>query len=236
MGIMDLFRGATPTAANSPALNQAGQPAQPTTQVTQAPTPAVVPESTAPESPLDKFADIWKIDPTKSDDPGSIFSVDPVKLQEAASKVNFAQVIPQDAIQKMSEGGQGAVEAFITSMNSVAQASYAQSAMAATKIVEQALGKAQQSYDVKIQDMIKRNSVSESLRGENPLFSNPAVSPFLNAMEKQFTEKYPTASSAEITKLAKEYMVELSKALNPATPEPEKKPAGGDYDFSLFLK
>lgn len=254
MSIMDFFRGAatpntqvaqpgqTPPTAVQP--GGATSPTNPTVPAaTQSPqgTPGTqntptTPEPSANQSPLDQFADLWKTDPNAAT-PGTIdnlFNIDPAKLQEAAAKTNFSQVISQDTIQKMAAGGQEAVEAFSDSMNKVAQAVYAQSAMATAKIVEQALGKAQASYDARIPNLIKQHQVSDNLRNESPIFNNPAVSPLISAMEVTFTQKYPNASAGEITKMAKDYIAAIATSFSPAPPAPAPSNPN-EYDWSKFL-
>lgn len=251
MSMMDFFRGpATPNTQvaqpgqTPPAAVQPGGAVSPTNPTVPAATPAtpaptttqVTPENSANQSPLDQFADLWKTDPNAAP-PGNIdnlFNIDPAKLQEAAAKTNFSQVISQDTIQKMAAGGQEAVEAFSDSMNKVAQAVYAQSAMATAKIVEQALGKAQASYDARIPSLIKQHQVSDNLRNESPIFNNPAVSPLISAMEVTFTQKYPNASAGEITKMAKDYIAAIATSFAPAPQEPAPT-ASKDYDWSSFL-
>lgn len=116
-------------------------------------------------------------------------NVDPQKLMEAARKTDFSKAISSNQLEAIAGGGQEAVAAFASAMNSVAQTVYANSALATTKIVEQALMKAQQQYDAKIPGLIKRQTVSDTLRTENPMFSNPAVQPLISALEAQLAVK-----------------------------------------------
>lgn len=244
MSIMDFFR--PQQTATPPQVAQPGQTPPPVTTPPGAtdPTNPTVPANSPGtpgepkvESPLDQFADLWKIDPNAAaaGKAENLFNIDPAKLQEAASKTNFSQVISQDTIQKMAAGGQEAVEAFVDSMNKVAQATYAQSAMATAKIVEQALGKAQESYDARIPNLIKQHQVSDNLRNESPIFNNPAVSPLISAMEVTFTQKYPNASASEITKMAKDYISAISTSLAPQQPQAPVDPSKQEYDWSKFL-
>ncbi len=249
MSIMDFFRQPAPATPANTQVAQSGQtpPAATTptgaTNPTNPTVPAGQPQQTADaaKSPLDAFAELWKIDPTKqpAGTPEALFNIDPAKLQEAASKTDFSQVITPETVQRMSAGGEDAVKAFVESMNKVAQATYAQSAMASATIVQQALAKAQESYDARIPNLIKQHTVSDNLRTENPALNNPAVAPLISAMEIQFTQKFPQASAAEITKMAKEYISTIATAFAPPAPAAQSQQAGtvnGEYDFSSFLK
>ena len=186
-----------PQPGNIPAGSGATNPANST-----------VPEGggAAPEaaaSPLAEFAELWK--PAEgANQPTEMFgNVDPKKLMEAASKTNFAQAIPKEVMQKIANGGQDAMEAFAVAMNTVSQQVYANSALATTKIVEQALKKAQETYDARLPGIIKQHTVSDALRSDNPIFSNPAVAPIISALEQQLTQKFPSATATEITDMAK---------------------------------
>ena len=133
-------------------------------------------------SPLDAFADLWK--PVEGQTPEQLFpNIDPAKLMEAAKKTDFAKVITNEQMEAIAGGGQNAVAAFTGAMNSVAQAVYANSALATTRIVEEALKKAQSTYDAKLPSLIKKQNLSDTLRAENPMFSNPAIQPIISALK-----------------------------------------------------
>ena len=81
----------------------------------------------------DAFADLWK--PVEGQTPEQLFpNIDPAKLMEAAKKTDFAKVITDEQRQAIIAGGQDAVAAFTGAMNSVAQAVYANSALATTRL------------------------------------------------------------------------------------------------------
>ena len=117
-------------------------------------------------------------------------------------------------MQAIAAGGEGAVQAFAQAMNKVAQGVYAQSAFATTKIVEQAVAKAQERFTSEIPSHVKKLQVSESLRNENPALNHPAASPILGAIESQLTVKHPNASSTEITNMARQYLEQFATAVN----------------------
>ena len=71
--------------------------------------------------------------------------------------------------------------------------------------------------------------VAQKLKAQNPIFSNPAVAPIIEATTSQLQTKYPDASPAELTQMAQDYVLAMSQAFNPETP-PET-PAG-ETDWS----
>lgn len=254
-GIMSMFSnmlGGTPApAAQTGAQAPAPQPGSipPTAPNTAASSPntaanGVVPTTgdnikPAEPTPLDSFKDIWKndpVDPNAPQNPSVFGNVDPKRFMEAAGKIDFAKVVTPEQLQAISAGGEGAVGAFASALNAVAQTTYAQSAFASTKIVEQAMARAKDSFIAELPAHIKKQTVSESLRAENPVFSNPAVQPIISALEAQLTVKFPAASAGEITTMAKQYVEALGTSFAPKQAAPAAKPGTReDTDWSSFL-
>ena len=256
MDIMSLFRG-TPAPAQAPTgPSQVNQPGQPLPGTASSPATApngMVPSSdptpnagqngtqTPAASPLDVFKDVWQT-PTnaQTDTNGTVFAgVDPQKLMESASKVDFSKAVTQEQLTAMAAGGEGAMKAFAESLNKVAQTVYAQSAFATTKIVDQALAKAQEGYDSRLPTMIKKFSVNENLQDQNPLLSNPALTPLVSALSEQLVRKNPNATSAEIQQQVNDYFAALGTSFAPKPPETPATRAAAkaakSEDWSAFL-
>lgn len=236
----NLFSGNAPAApAAQPAQPQPGNlPEQMTAGMAADPANPNVPANAnpPPAEGLDKFNDLWKpaeFPAGQQADP--MFNVDPKQLMDAARKIDFAKVIQPAQLQAISQGGDAAVQAFAAAMNSVAQTVYAQSAHATSKIVEQAISKSQDNMRSELPQHIKRQTVSESLRAENPALTHPAASPILGALEQQMTQKFPNASSSEISKMAQEYLVSFSKAMQKPEATPSTASGSKDADWSAYL-
>ena len=195
-------------------------------------------EGTPAASPLDAFADLWKpVNNTTTSDTPFFANVDPKKLMEAAQKTNFASLITADQQQAIAGGGENAVAAFSQAMNSVAQNVFAQSALATTKIVDEALARQQAKFKDMLPNLVKQHSLSDNLRNDNPIYKNPAVQPLISAMEHQLAAKYPSASVNELTEMAKQYVSSLGAVFNPAlaAAEDTKGSKAGEMDWSTFL-
>lgn len=253
-GIMDIFSSIMPSAPQTPPVNpniptgvaNPGQPL-PGTQVSPTTPPnGVVPtqptnqnpgEPGTAVSPLDSFKDIWQT-PTNTDpnaDAPMFANLDPAKLMESARKVDFTKTISPELIQKIQAGGAEASQAFMEALNHAVQTGYAQSALATTKIVEQALTKQQAKFDAQLPTMVKKFSANESLLSNNPLLQNPAIQPLVGALQEQLVRKNPNATSAEIQQQVNDYFAALG---NSFAPKPkEVKPSGGkqDEDWSAFF-
>ena len=257
MDIMSMFRSAPATAPVQPVgpsqVNAPGQPL-PGTQSSQQTAPnGMVPTQSqavnigqnpgdqAAVSPLDAFATVWQTPAnTPEDSNGPMFaSVDPQKLMESAGKVDFAKAVTPEQMQAIATGGQGAVEAFAQAMNKVAQTVYAQSAFATTKIVDQAMARQQEQFAKQLPSMVKKFSVNENLQTENPLLSNPALTPLVSALSEQLVRKNPNATSTEIMSQVNEYFAALGASFAPKPPETPATRAAAkaakSEDWSAFL-
>lgn len=263
MNIMDMFRKA-PTQAtgaaqdnlqaatqpNSP--SQVAQPGQPlpgtaTGQGTAnngvVPTgvtgnPGVTGNSDA-DSPMAKFNDVWQTPNTgnANDDQPIFANVDPAKLMESAKKLDFTKVVPADTFAKIAAGGQEAAQAFAEAMQAVTQASFAQSALATTKIVEQAMSKQREQFDNRLPSMVKNLSVSEGLRASNPLLNSPAVAPLVSALTQTLTVKNPNATSGEIQQQVQDYFSMLGEHFQPKSNQQTTSSQGSkvEDDWSKFF-
>jgi hypothetical protein len=245
-----------PAAPNPGTQAPAPGPGQlpPTASNTGAASPNTAPNGTVPAvgtdiqqpnaaTPFDQFAELWKNEPVDPNAPppqsGVFGTIDPKRFMEAAGKIDFAKVVTPEQLQQITAGGDNAMAAFAAALNSVAQTTYAQSAFASTKIAEQAVAKAKESILADLPQHIKRNTVQDNLRQENPIFSNPAVQPIISALEQQMTVKYPQATASEITTMAKQYVEALGTSFAPKPPE-NKTGANGktgreEMDWSTFL-
>ena len=187
-------------------------------------------------SPLANFADIWKTTTnTETNTVAEMFAgLDPAKVMESARKVDFTKSLPAELQDKIRAGGEEGMAAMMTAMNSVAQTGYAQSAMATTKIVEQALAKQAEQFARELPNHVKRLSSGEQMLANNPLLSNPAIQPFAEAVKEQLIRKNPSATSGEIQTQVQDFFAEMGKAFAPKAPETAATKAAKGEDWSLF--
>lgn len=196
------------------------------------------PDPNTQQSPLDTFKDVWQtpaVDPNAA--PAGMFAnLDPKKLMESARQIDFAKSITPETLQKIQAGGPEAVQALAEAMNSVTQNVYAQSALATTKIVEQALGKAKTDYEAQLPTLVKKFSTNETLLENNPLLSNPAIQPLVGALQEQLIRKNPNASSVEIRQQVQDYFAALGQSFAPKPAQSAAdKAARAEEDWSKFL-
>lgn len=184
-------------------------------------------------SPLDDFKALWEPVTTKEVDgtlPANMFAgADPAKMLEAARKVDFAKSVPPEVLAKITAGGPEAAAAFAAAINDVAQRSYAQSSFASTKIVEAALAKFQEGLESRLPSQIKKHQVSDSLRELNPALTHPAAAPIMEALQSQFSVKYPNATTNELRDMASDYLTKFAGVITPPKKE-AKTPVSEDWD------
>lgn len=169
-------------------------------------------------NPLDAFKDIWApVKPAEgtSVPTNSFANVDPAKIMEAAGKINFTQSLTPELLQKINAGGEGAMQAMLEAMNKVGQSSFAQAMQASIAINNRSMAEAKQQFSSELPGMFKKQAMSDSLRTENAVFSHPAVQPILEALQSQLTQKYPNATSSELAQMAKDYVTNMTGAINP---------------------
>lgn len=237
MDIMSLFR--QPKTENQ-------QPVPPGNIPQTANQPADINNSTAAnpenkedkkESPLDKFTDAWKNESNADNSATVAFNADPQKIMEAAAKVDFSKHVTKDQLAAIVNGGENAAQAMMQMLNGVAQGVYAQSALATSKIVENALNAQADKYEKNLPSLVKRLGVSDSLRSENPALNHPAVQPLVSAIESKLAAKFPDASQTELKAMVNEYFGEISTVFSGKKTEQSANTSAkqGSTDWSDFL-
>jgi hypothetical protein len=259
MGIMEIFNSFRGVENSPPQRTEPSSPtttssntaaANPTVPSDKTPrsdgsNPAIPAAAEGVKSPLEKYNELWKTDPKAKPpvSPVPTLNADPVKLMEAASNVDFTKVIPPELLQKASSGDQTALGQVI---NAAAQAAYAQSAAAASKIVEQSLNTLHDTYTREIIPQVLRNhSISQTVGAGNPLSENPAAAPILDAVRRQVTAKNPGATPAQIKEMTSGFLNELAelviaqsgKKITDPDPIPGSNPLGlrAETDWEKFM-
>lgn len=230
-------QGVQPPASNNPANNP---PIQGQTSPNTDPNGVLPPNAATPPSPLSKFEKLWEATPTDPNapkPPPGIGDVDPGKIMEAAGKVDFAQILSREDLQKVAAGGEEAVAALTTLLNKTAQTVYGQSAFAASKIVEKALAEAEDKFSQKIPTLLQQRNAQELLLQQNKQLSHPAVAPIVEMMREQLVQKYPNATAAQIAEMAQEMMKGAATVFSPAPAEDPSKKSGKpkEEDWDAYI-
>ena len=251
MGIFDMFTSNTAAPAQQQqSVDNAGNPGNlpdtnpndATLQNTSTAPNGVVPDNAQNEqdqpeknSPLDQFSNLWE--PVENKDGNETpAALDSAKLQEVISKADFSSALSPENLAKIAAGGEEATTAFAESMNSVAQQVLFQATLAANKMTEQAVEQAMAKQASSIPEILKKQMLSNTLADSNPVYSNPAIKPVLEAVTSQLAAKHPNATPIELAEMAQNFVSVMGEALAP------KPPAGTnnqtqqeDFDWSKFL-
>ena len=251
MGVLDMLFGGQ--AAQPQPAQQAQQPAQQPAAQQQTtgtagtdpnnPTvPAGAQQATqqpAETNPLDTLKDLWTTqqpDATQQQ-PASVLDLDPKQLMASAQKMDFSKVIKPEQLQAIAAGGEGAMQAFGQVLNTVTQASDAQSTLSASKLIKEALKEHGQGLDTRISETMRRNLATEGMINDRPELRHPAAQPVISAIQSQLAAKFPQATSAELRKLSEDYFTGLGSIFAPKKDQQQEgsgKPSADGMDD--FLK
>lgn len=253
MGLFDMFTANTstsPAAAPTPAApapvqpgnlpdrGGAPAPATPGTEVNGVVPAPVVAGPEVPDSPLAQFEKFWDTVPNEEGNSATPVQLDQAKLQEVISKADFTGGITPEDLAAVTAGGEGAAAAFTKALNTVAQQVILQSTMASNKMQEQSINAAITKQAASIPELIRAQSASNTLQAANPLFSNPAVKPIIEAMQVQLLAKNPNATPAEVTTMAQDFVSALGESFAPKAVIPAGQPGAqvDTTDWTKFLE
>lgn len=241
MSILDMFRAAPsqqPAAPVTP-TQPGGMPASPanTTGGTQAAPNGVIPAAgvaPTPDSPLAQFASLWETAPIDASKPApnAPFSVNSEDVQKAVAKQDFSSYVTPETLAAIQQGGPEAAAAFMEAINATSRQVLAQSTMVSSKLTEQYIQDALKRQAETLPSQIRSQTVSSHMQDTNPLFSNPAIKPVIEATQAQLLAKFPAATPAEITKMTHDYINAMGASF---APPPAVNPnAPKDQDWSVF--
>jgi hypothetical protein len=259
MSVMDkIFGLVKPAAPNqTPAQTQLQQnqaavqnnlqapPNTNTAQSAQTASNGLIPEGSGekpPESPVAKFETLWEppkpVEGENKNNQQTRQQITAEQMLEAAGKVDFTKVLDQETLQKISAGGQDAVNAMVQALNKTAQNVFAQSTLVTQKLIERENAKTREEFNAQLPSLVKKQSLSARLVAENPAFAHPAVAPMITALQSQLQEKYPKATEAELQTLAKEYLTGVAGIVAPSQKQTDGKakdaPDAVDWDQYLL--
>lgn len=240
MALFDIFKS-TPAPTPAPAVPATpvtpGNIPSPTADLNNQTPVSPAPESMTPKIPLDEFAKLWEAspvttDPSASGEPSQELTADLVN--KALSGTNFASSIPQEQFAAISEGGDAAIEAMKQIANSIAQTAISQSLLISNKLNTRELERALKKQEDSLPALLRGQAASDHLKLTNPLFSNPAVKPVIEATKQQLLQKFPDATPQEITQMTQDYIIAMGATFAPK--ESVNANGGTEVDWEAFFK
>jgi len=182
--------------------------------------------------PLDEFKGLWETDPNAKPAAGDapVVPLDAAKLTEVVNKANFAGGVTADQMALVQAGGPEALTAMAEIINASSRQVMTQSTLAANKMVEQAVKKATANQTAALPDLLRQQAVSTA----NPIFSNPAVKPVMEAVQSQLLAKNPTATPQEIAEMSQNFVMAMGESFAPPAAADPNAPV--DTDWTKFVE
>lgn len=242
--VMNMFRSpaaATPEVTQE--MQQQQQAAQgqttnglPVTPANPAADPTQVEEQV---SPLDAYKDLWENKPPAEGsspefDPSNMFNTDPAKMREAMQQIDFTKSINPADMEQVLQGGEGAVKALVNILNSTNRETLNAAIMASANMVQSGFTRAVPALDGRVNRQVRDHQVTSQLQETNPALNHPAAQPMIQAVKAQLLQKYPQASSAEITRMTNEYVGGFA-ATFAAKPEATPQSSSKETDWSQYM-
>lgn len=197
--------------------------------------PAAVDPATV--SPLADYAKLWENDPNAKKETPFSFNSDPAKLLETAKGVDFTKTVSPEVMARIAAGGSDGQKAMMEAVNNASQLAFAQSAHASAKITESALQAQETRFKEMLPALIKQHSVADSFRQDNPLMSDPAMAPMVDALQQQFTKQYPNATAGDINRHVNTYLDgAASKIQASRAPAVQAKAGRAEQDWGIFFQ
>ena len=223
MSIMDFFTSPKPQPSADSTNQNAAQTVN--SDPTQAATlkPVVDPNNPSKDTqnPLDAYEKLFDNATTNSDIQAPSFSLDPSVVKATAGKLDFTKGINPELIQKANSGDATAMMQLI---QEVSRNSYQAALEHTTKLTDAHLGQRAEFDTQRVQKGVKQQLTSDALRS-NPNYSHPVVRAELNRIAQAFaaSPEYVDASPQQIAEAAKNYMLEINKAMSPTDPTKDSK-------------
>lgn len=244
MSVMEFFRTKQPTPPTNgqPAPGQPGQavtPATPGGSRTLEGPPANVdtnanqgqPTNTGEQKPsLDDFKNLWEDEQPKDGEQPSQgkpkgLNVDPKRIRESAAKLDFSKVVDPALVTKALAGD---AQSFISVLNSVGQAGFANAMHATLLTVNKAMEDSEGRVFERLPSEVRKHTVRDSSLTNNPKLNHPAIRPMLEMVQQRIADKYPDATTAQVQEMAKEYLTKSFEAMGSS----EEDSSGGQRQLS----
>jgi len=212
----------TPPGNIDPNLDPSAPPAAPVD-------PVVV------DSPMADFATLWD---TPTIDPNAAVPAEPVALtQEAVAKVvanaNFAGGVTPEVMATIAAGGEDAQKAMMLMINQATQQAVTQSIMASNKLNEKAITDALAAQATTLPGLMRDQAATSHLNDLNPLFSNPAVKPVIDATRQQLLQKFPGDTPAQTAEKLQNFIVAMGAQFAPT--EVVNDNSSQEVDWDAFM-
>lgn len=167
-------------------------------------------QSNQPANPLDTYSKMFDNAPTDGDT-APTFSIDPKVMDQVVSGQDFTQGIDAELMQKATSGD---TQALLQVIQHVGRNSYRAAIEHGGVLTDKFVGARESFKDKGFGSRIKQELTSAEL-AKTPNFQHPVVRQQLTEVAQRLQRQHPDAQPGEIAKMAKDYITQLSQALNP---------------------
>lgn len=227
------FSTLNPFAAKpTPAVQQAAQPqqnAQPKPNTDSATLPNNANTDTTPVDPLAPFAKMY--DTATATDAPPQFALDDKALSTAASSLNIMQGVDPAIMQRARTGDSEAIMQLIEHAGRTAY----QTALSHSSVLTNKFTDAREAYNSKDFGGKVRSELTVNALTNTPNFSHPVVRKELIKVAQDIQKQHPDASPQEVADRAKEYITELSRAVNPTQQTKPNQPDSSQTNWDDFF-
>lgn len=225
--------GVSPQSQPAQASPDPKQAEQPGMEANTTPDPKTDPQQNpkgneGDKSPLDKFQDLFDTAPKDQDpnkpqqDPNVFYALDPEKLKEAARRQDFTMIENFEELAQSAIGGD--INSLKTLLNSVTQNAFISAAQLSGDIANRTTSRGLERTKTELPDQFKSFLSQDNLTQVNEAFRHPAMQPMVNAVRQQVQQKYPEASSKEITEMVNQYLTAVSSVFKGEENDPTQRP------------
>lgn len=201
----------------------------------------------ASDDPMMDFSKLWENPPVDPEHPEPEESktflpkIDPAKIAETLGKIDFSKAITPEESAAIKAGGDGAHAAHLSVLNKSLRQSMMTMFNVAHRMVEQGLTNAEGKFLGKVPSHVKNIMVESDLTASDPLMSNPAFAPMVEAARQRYQEKFPKATPTQIATAVKAYLKEFVKSASAPETKVEEDNAkklstgAGDADWEKWI-
>lgn len=186
--------------------------------------------------PMMDFGKVWETEPDDPNKPkpkkvGYVPDLDPKALNESVGKMDFTKNISQEDKAAMLAGGEEGFAAMMRTINSASRQAVATTYQAGNRMVASALERAENGFLEKVPGHVKNQLVDNALTS-NPIMSDSAYAPLVQATKDQFLQKFPKATADQVNKAVGAYfdnmVSKMTKKEDPKVTDNTEKLRSGD--------
>jgi hypothetical protein len=185
------------------------------------------------KNPLDAYKGIFDNANKKEADKPPTFSIPDDALNEVAGKMNFLSGINEELLTKARTGDVGALMDLVNEVGRNAyKANMQHMSMLSNNFVDSRLAHDSKSLGSRVKNELTQSELSNTITG----FDHPVVKAQLVTIARQLSQEHPDATAQEIAAQAKNYIIELSKAINPEANSAQDKSTAkaGETDWENY--